>query len=787
MQQIAQISLALPFLGPFDYLIPEQLQGQVFVGARVLVPFGPQKRVGWVLKLSEETEVEKVRPLLGLLDHSPIFWDDQLVFLNWAAGYYLCQPAELYEAALPGALKPKPQEVFYCPQSAQSGADERSLYLCSVHLKEVQKTRKQGTEQQLQWLESALGNQEISQTFYNQPKELKQEETLELVNLVKPPKGGSKKAQLVELLEEKGSLGLTQIKEVIKSPSDVVKKMIAAGELRQVLQQPEKVIFQDAFLPLNSEQSAGLTTLSNHLGQFAAFVLKGITGSGKTEVYLHLAKAVLEQGKQVLILLPEIGLTHQAIQRFSGRFGKRIAVLHSQMAEQQRAQEWLRVKQGHADVVIGARSAIFAPLDNIGLIVVDEEHDHSFKQQESPFYNARDLSLKLAQMHQAIVLLGTATPSVESFQHCKNEKYQLIELTQRAVGSPPPQLKVIDLKESNRVKGVFYLSEALYQRLREIKDLGLSSILFLNRRGYAACLSCKACDTPVLCPNCDIAMTWHKASNRLVCHHCSQQGTYPRVCKACNEKAFGLEGIGTQRVERDLKILFPQARFLRIDRDTMSNRTALSEAIQKIENKEVDFIIGTQMIAKGHDFPNIGLVAILFADLSLNIPDIRSSERSYQLFAQVSGRAGRKEGLKGEAWLQTYNPDHFAVKAAIKQDYSEFFDEEIVRRRELSMPPFVRLLQIRISDPSPEKAAESAKELGEILDLYQENVGFELLGPEEAPVSRINNRFYWHILLRTNRPSELKALLAQVIPNKKSYQLKGSGRITIDVDPYLFL
>jgi len=787
VELIAEVSLSLPFLGPFDYKVPIALTKQSFVGARVLVPFGPQKKIGWITALKDHSSVSKTRPILGLLDIKPIFWSKQLTFLDWVATYYLCQKAEVYEAALPGALKPKPKKTYLLGIPPEDLDPEKLAYLRQINGKEISLVSQASTSTQQTWVESGVKQGYLTQTYGAAQVEIKIDLLYQLGDQEIEARKGSKKSQLIDLFREQTELSLSQLKEGVKTAGPILKKMVSAGEVKTTQQWPIKTIHGQAFLPLNDEQATAYQTLNGQLGSFGAFLLKGVTGSGKTEVYLHLTRSVLEQGRQVLILLPEIALTHQVIRRFTERFGERIAVLHSQMAEQKRAQEWLKIRQGHADVVIGARSAIFAPLENIGLIVVDEEHDHSFKQQEAPFYNARDLSLKLGQMHKAVVLLGTATPSVESFQHCQTDKYRLLELNQRAVGSPPPELKIVNLKESARVKGVFYLSEQLYQRLREIKDQGLGSILFLNRRGYAACLSCKACDTPVLCPHCDIAMTWHKASNQLICHHCGERSYYPKQCKACKEKSFGLEGIGTQRVERDLKILFPQGRFLRIDRDTMANKLALSQAIQKIENQEVDFVIGTQMIAKGHDFPNIGLVAILFADLSLNIPDIRSSERSYQLFAQVSGRAGRKKDLNGEAWLQTYNPEHFAVQAAIKQNYLEFFKEEIGRRKELFMPPFVRLIQIRISDPSPPKAEESAKDFAEIIGIYQADLEFEMLGPEEAPISKINNRFYWHLLLRTNRPTELKALLDHVVPNRKSYNLKGSGRITIDIDPYLFL
>ena len=604
------------------------------------------------------------------------------------------------------------------------------------------------------------------------------------------PRTGSKKARLLELLQAAPQTQEGLLLQVEKAEA-TLRTLIKEGVLisKTLVPNPPQEVHHDQFLTLNPEQSGALVVLEEARlnGRFQAFLLKGVTGSGKTEVYLHLARSVIEAGRQVLVLLPEISLTPQAIARFEARFGQRLAVLHSQMSEGRRAQEWLKIKKGRVDLVIGARSAIFAPLENIGLILVDEEHDGSYKQQETPFYHARDLSLKLGVEHQALVLLGSATPSVESYHNAQTGKYKLLELHQRVDGSLPPKLQILGLKDLPRVKGVFYLTSLLYQKLQDNLAAGRQAILFLNRRGYAACLSCKACETPVLCSHCSIAMTWHQTKNQLICHHCGEQEFYPRKCKTCGETKFSLEGIGTQRVERDLKVLFPEARFLRMDKDSLGRRGSLEEAMGKIDRQEVDFIIGTQLIAKGHDFMHVGLVAILFADMSLNIPDFRSSERSYQLFAQVSGRAGRGEGDFGEAYLQTYNPTHHAIETAVNQDYTQFFALEERLRQELKFPPFSRFIQIRLSDPKEERAQEAAQALGDILRDYQRQLGFELIGPKQSEILKIADRYYWTLLFRTERPGSLKALLARVLLDKKAYHLKGSTRLSLDVDPYLLL
>lgn len=788
---ILRVSLALPFLGAFDYSCPPELAAGLKPGVRLLVPFGPSERIGWLVELLEDSEVKGVKPILAVIDKEPLFDEAQQAFLSWVARYYACGPAEVFEAALPAALKPKFSRKLGLGELPQNLSPEELSYLEKAQGQDPKSLERKAAWERFGPLVKQGLKEGWAQVDYT-PKALEESGETWVRRLKapeKPPRANSKRAQLEELFKQTPKLSLRQIERAINNPKDMLRKAEALGEIQSFVEmvEPPLEIRRDRFLELNDQQAASLAALQAALGGFAPFLLKGVTGSGKTEVYLQIAAEVLEAGRQVLILLPEISLTPQAIQRFSERFGQAIAVLHSQMADGQRAQEWLKIKNGRASVVIGARSAIFAPLSKIGLIVVDEEHDSSYKQQEAPHYNARDLALKLGQDHQALVILGSATPSVESYYNVQRGKYQLLELTTRIGGSDPPKLQVINLKDARRVKGVFYLSSELYERMQQNLAQGRQAILFLNRRGYAACLICKACEAPFLCPRCDVAMTWHQAKGRLLCHHCAEQAFYPSKCPACGEGKFGLDGIGTQRVERDLRILFPNARFLRIDRDTVSKRGALEAAIAQVEQGEVDFLIGTQMIAKGHDFRNVGLVAVVFADLGLNIPDFRSSERGFQLFAQVSGRAGRGEEQLGEAWLQTYNPTHEAIEAAVKQDYQKFFSFEAERRQTLALPPFARWIQLRVSDPNPERAAEAAQGLGEVLRDYQASLQFDLMGPEPAPIAKMADRYYWHLLLSVQRPAAVKDLLLKVLPHRKTYGLKSSGRVTLDVDPYLFL
>ncbi|NQU64463.1 MAG: primosomal protein N' [SAR324 cluster bacterium] len=605
---------------------------------------------------------------------------------------------------------------------------------------------------------------------------------------------GSMTNQILDWFRSENELRLQTVLDRFPNAKPQINSLVKKGVLKKKRKQipigssPE-TIHTDLFIEPNTEQRVAIETLSSAIIQktYRTFLLHGVTGSGKTEVYLYAVKETIQQGRTVLILIPEISLTPQAVSRFRERFGDRIAVLHSGMVEKERTQEWWKIKRKLCDIVIGARSAIFAPLANIGLIVVDEEHDTSYKQQESPFYNARDAAVKIASEQNGVAILGSATPSIESYFNLSSKKYTLLQLKKRVEQQSLPTFELIDLKKEQRQKGAFYLSQPLVQHLKEVLQNQKQALMFLNRRGYAAFLSCTSCELPVLCKNCSIALTWHRTQQRLICHHCGFSQSYPQNCPHCNEKSFNLEGIGTQRVERDLKLLFPEARFLRMDRDTVRKRGSLEINIDKINSRQVDFIIGTQLISKGHDFKHIGIVCIIFADMSLNIPDFRSSERSFQLISQVSGRAGRNETGSGLALIQSYNPDHFAFQTAINHDFTSFFSQEMQMRKELDNPPFTRQILIKISDKNPEKVEKSAATLGSILKKYAANSNFQVLGPMESPLQKINNRYYWQILIKSVEIVKAKNVLGDLLFNRKDWQVKTGSRISIDVDPMTML
>lgn len=799
---IVQVAVNIPLTEYFDYKVPPGFEQGVAEGIRVLVPLGKREAVGVVVGLSQETEFEQLKDILEIIDSEPVYSQRLLEFTKWISRYYFCGWAEALEAAIPSGIKPvisRKVAVTTDPDHL-AGLDQkdRSLLLsldgkpdqvvnskaCRISRNKIASWRKKGL---IRFLTTAERK--------DPPGLIEEWAALEPANESNyRPKADSKADIIIRELKERKRVRLSDLRKSVKNALPVIRKLVREGlislkETRVDIGEPRNEIRGEFFKNLNKEQQHAFNEIKRSIDnrEFQTFFLFGVTGSGKTEVYLHAVRETLKQGRTALVLIPEISLTPQAVSRFQERFGKRIAVLHSGLTKKERAGEWWKIRNGRCDIVIGARSAIFAPLENIGLIVVDEEHDSSYKQQETPFYNARDGAVKCASDLDAVVILGSATPSIESFHNTRKGKYRLLQLTQRANLKPLPITRVISLKDEKRQKGVFYLSTFLVEKLRESCLNGKQSLVFLNRRGFASFLSCKDCDLPHLCHNCSIAMTWHKSRQLLICHHCGYSQSFPRVCQSCGQSSFRMEGIGTQRVEQDLSRLFPDARFLRMDRDSIQKKGSLEKNIELINNREVDFIIGTQLISKGHDFKHIGMVCIILADMSLNIPDFRSSERSFQLISQVSGRAGRDEQGEGSTLVQTYNPGHFAVTTAVENDYPGFFREEIELRRVLYNPPFSRLILLKISNPIPDQAQKTAEQLGEAIRKSGAGAAFQLLGPIESPISKVNNRFYWQLLIKTEKPAAAKGMLRRVLTDRKKWKPVGTTRISVDVDPYMLL
>lgn len=800
---IVKVALSIPFTTPYDYQIPDDFIPLLKVGIRVLVSVGSRRMIGVVVEILHTSTYEQLKPVLSLNEKEPVFSARMLKFTKWVSNYYLCSWGEVLEAALPTGLKPKVIKKIQIGPADISNLSldhQEEQWLRSLDGKKESDILKNREGKAFSRLYSKLKKKKIIRAVYTHThgdSGLFYTDWLsyqaELGDLVSVRKG-SLTSQILDWFRSENELKLQTVLDRFPNAKSQINSLVKKGALLKKRKQIPvgscpSTINTHLFIQPNSEQSVAIDTLlaAIKLKTYRTFLLHGVTGSGKTEVYLYAVKETIQQGQTVLILIPEISLTPQAVSRFRERFGDRVAVLHSGMVEKERAHEWWKIKRKLCDIVIGARSAIFAPLEDIGLIVVDEEHDTSYKQQESPFYNARDAAVKIASEQGCVALLGSATPSIESYSNLSSRKYTLLRLNNRVKQQLLPISELIDLKVEQRQKGAFYLSQPLVHRLKEVLQRRKQALVFLNRRGYAAFLSCTSCELPVLCRNCSIALTWHRTRQRLICHHCGFNRSYPQSCPDCSGKSFNLEGIGTQRVERDLKLLFPEARFLRMDRDTVRKRGALERHIDKINDRQVDFIIGTQLISKGHDFKHIGIVCIIFADMSLNIPDFRSSERSFQLISQVSGRAGRDEKSRGLALVQSYNPGHFAFQTAIHHDFAAFFSQEMQLRKDLDNPPYTRQILIKLSDKNPANVEISAVKLGGILKEYATASDFQVLGPVESPLQKISNRYYWQILIKSEEIVRAKYVINNLFFSRKGWRAKTGTRISIDVDPMTML
>ncbi len=703
------MDVVFPVAHPFP--LTYRVEGEVPVGSRVRAPLRGKERVGFVY--SHTSPPEGVRVLEAVpLDREPLLPPNMVELVKWVSSYYLEPPGVVFAAAVAPYLR-----------------DGRTPPASRGRL---------------------------------------------VVRLVGEAEGLTpRQRELVALLREKGELPVAEVERVWGISRAVVKALVAKGVVE------ERVAGTDAGCPspleeeieLTEEQAGVIEQVASAFGGFSRFLLHGVTGSGKTEVYKRLAKLVLDRGGCALILVPEISLTPHYVKRFLSLFGNTLAVLHSGLSDAERARQWMGIREGRFRLVVGTRSAVFAPF-RCSLIVVDEEHDPSYKQQESPRYNARDVAVMRAKMEGCPVVLGSATPSVESYHNALRSKYVLLRLTKRVAGGSTPRVHLVDMREERGV-----LSDFLLERLSDVLARGEAAMLLLNRRGYSKVVLCGSCARSLKCPNCDVVLTPHRRGEELffLCHWCGHEERGFSRCPACGGE-LKLLGYGVQRVEKELERLFPGARVGRMDRDTASGRFSRWRIIERMERGEIDILVGTQMIAKGHHFPRVTLSAVLLADLGMNIPDFRAAERTYQLLCQMAGRSGRGE-RPGEVVIQSYNLDHYAVRLGALCDYESFVEAELEARREMGFPPFVHLVRLIFVGANRERVKDAALEVASLL----RDGDAEVLGPSPCPIGRLVNRYRWHLLLRHK---SRKVLLGEAASVPHSI---GSVRVLRDVDPQDFL
>lgn len=537
---------------------------------------------------------------------------------------------------------------------------------------------------------------------------------------------------------------------------------------------------------LTPEQGGAVEALTGGLERAtsATFLLFGVTGSGKTEVYLRACEVALAAGRRAIYLVPEISLTVQVVEQFRARFGARVGLIHSRLSDGERFDEWQRIRRGEVSVVLGPRSALFAPARDVGLLLVDEEHDSSYKQDSAPRYLTRDVARRRAELDGAVLVLGSATPAVETYYHAERGDYQLLTLPERVLGRPLPEVEVIDLRAETRARPGLIFGRRLEDAIHESLARGEQVILFLNRRGFSTFVLCRDCGYVARCPNCNVSLTLHQElGNRLICHHCAHERRAPATCPRCSGSRIRLFGIGTERVEAAAQETFPEARIARLDRDSTARKDSHARIVKRFREREANLLIGTQMVAKGFDFPDVTLVGVITADTALNLPDFRAAERSFQLLSQVSGRAGRGE-RPGQVIIQTFAPDHYSIQAAATHDYLGFYRQEIVHREELAYPPFAVLARLIVADGSEEAARGKIHAAHQLLAEGAAAAGVQTLGPCAAPLTRLNRKYRWHLLLKSPAWEPLHALLRAVLPQIR--QRVGAG-LTIDVDPQSLL
>lgn len=814
----ADVILALPLPKLYTYTVPFELVEKIAVGKRAVVQFGKKKVYTAIIKAihHEEPIAYKAKVLLAVIDEQPIVSAYQLGLWDWMSSYYLCTLGEVMSTALPAALKLE-SETRICLNDYDRNilADDKEHLIIEalenkkdLTLNEVFKIVEQKNVMSI--INSLVDKgiirvrEEIKE--YYKPKQLSyvklntiyQEDIIlrDVFNTLekKSPKQLEFLMKFMSLVYQNKNVEGIPKKELLAAglSSSTLTQLIKKKILQVYKVEVDRLIFNKRIgtdpIKLTQLQLKALEEINNKFINKDVILLHGVTSSGKTEIYIHLIEKTLKEGKQVLYLLPEIALTAQIIVRLQKHFGASVGVYHSKYSDNERVEVWKKVLNANEpssySIVIGARSAIFLPFTKLGLIIVDEEHDASFKQQNpAPRYSARDTAILLAQLHKAKIILGSATPSIESYHNALKKKYELVELQSRYGGVIMPEFIVVNMREEIRKKlAKSHFSSVILKSIKEALEQKEQVILFQNRRGFIPVMECVLCGWVPSCVHCDVSLTYHKQFNQLRCHYCGYTEQPVKACKACGGMNFHAYGFGTEKIEDEMEIFFPEANIARMDLDSTRHKNAYHEIINKFENKEIDILVGTQMVTKGLDFGNVSTVGILNADSMINYPDFRAFERSFQLLTQVAGRSGRKQ-KRGKVILQTYNPKHIVIQNVINNNYKAMYEEELFERNKFKYPPFYRLIQLTIN----------AKDI-DILNLasdllandLRKSLGSRVLGPEFPLVSRVKNRYLKNILIKIEKQSSLqhaKSILVTSINNFKLINEYRQVHIAIDIDP----
>lgn len=794
-------------LDSLTYEIPDGLMNTVGVGSCVLAPIGSRQAIGYIIGLERTSDVEKTRPIIAEIDGPVHLSSDMLDLARWISEQYICSLPRVVSAMLPGGMQYKAQAKVILTASSQTHP-----HLTPSETRLMQKIETMGDEPTVE----SLYNDDDKSSVQRLLRQLESKGAIKREWRLIAPTGkprvmrGVRVSGKLRVESGESDISLTkkqsELLELIKgldrdiSVAELTQRygasaaVVAALEKKGCLERTEMTFrrapafskVEQVRVNLSEEQKAAVDEITRAIDSstFNPFLLFGVTASGKTEVYLRCIERVLAMNRTSLVLLPEIALTTQVMNIFKSRFGDRVAVLHSALSAGERFDEWARIESGEARVVLGARSAVFAPLTDLGLVIVDEEHEPSYKQDNPPRYNGRDVAIRRANQAGAALVLGSATPSIETFTLARNEHYRLLTMPSRIENRPMPTVHIADLREEYSKGKLTIFSTRLEEAIKERLARGEQVMLFQNRRAYSTFLLCRDCGYVERCPNCAVSLKFHAAAKKLSCHHCDFEMPAPDKCPKCESIRIGRFGIGTERVEEEVKKTFPGARVLRMDRDTTARKGAHGSILATFRAGEADILVGTQMIAKGLDFPNVTLVGVISADTSLNLPDFRASERTYQLVSQVAGRSGRGK-RPGEVVIQTFDPEQYAIKCAVTHDYTAFYEIELENRRELGYPPFGSLVNILSRDKDDNEAKVRLERLLAAIKSGKmaERMGIRILGPQQAVLSKLRGEYRWHMVLRSADRQKMLDLLNATFESSPALR----RQISVDVDPISML
>ncbi|WP_186577520.1 primosomal protein N' [Aquibacillus kalidii] len=781
----------------FDYEIPDKFVGSIHKGMRVIVPFGPRKIMGFVLELTDHSEFGRLKKISDLLDVTPVLTEELLELGKWLSDKTLSFYISSFQAMLPQVLKAKYHKEIRRVTEESLPEQLENIFASRDYMDYDEFVERNGPYNLLQ---KAIHNDLVEINYHVASRETFKTETMiapnrepfrleeDLINLPKQAK--KQKLLLNYFIEHPEAISQSKLLGKLKTTRASLKPLLDEGFLKEYKQEVYRNPYKEERYPrttpldLTAQQRQAIEPILKTIVESAheVFLLHGVTGSGKTEVYLQSIQEVLNQGKEAVVLVPEIALTPQMVRRFKGRFGSEVAVLHSALSAGEKFDEWRKIQRKQVKVVVGARSAIFAPFENLGIIIIDEEHESSYKQDEHPRYHAKDVAIYRGVKHNCPVVLGSATPTLESYARAKKGVYTLLTLANRMNNSAMPKVNIVDMRDElhagNRTMFSTVLKEEIEARLSRREQI----VLFLNRRGYSTFVMCRDCGHVMNCPHCDIALTYHKKNNQLKCHYCAYEEQLPSLCPECESDTIRYFGTGTQKVEEALAELIPEARVVRMDVDTTRRKGSHEKLLNQFGNQEADILLGTQMIAKGLDFANVTLVGVLTADSLLNLPDFRAAEKTFQLLTQVSGRAGRHT-LPGEVIIQTYTPEHYSVQLASQYDYEQFFKKEMDMRKTFQYPPYYFLTLITVSHPNQAKVMEVTKVIAQLLNKHLSEQA-RILGPTPSPLTRIKDRYRFQCMIKYKNEPNQRDVIRKILSFYEKEIQKKELLIQVDLEPY---